>query len=53
MELSVKIVHSCQPLKAINAISFTLDVAAAFTSVTIDLYPFEFRAGPTSTTNSE
>ena len=53
MELSVKIVHSCQPLKTIVTTSFILDVAPAFTSVTIDLYPFEFRAGPTSSTNSE
>ena len=35
MELSVKIVHSCQPLKTIITTSFILNVAAPFRSVIV------------------
>ena len=35
MELSVKTVHSCQPLKTITTTSFILNVAAPFRSVIV------------------
>ena len=35
MELSVKIVHSCQPLKTIITTGFILNVAAPFRSVKV------------------